>query len=231
MCGRYALAQAGVEIEDELDVHVWDGEPLAAPNYNIAPTTMAPVIPAVAERQLRMMRWGLIPAWAKEPTIGSRMINARAETITEKPSFRNLVREHRCVVIASGYFEWQRTPNGKVPHYIQAGAGGLMLFAGLWTEWTRGPTPLTTFTIITTAPAASLAEIHDRMPAILPRAAAERWLAPDCDREEAVSLLCPAAEPLRAHAVSTAVNSPRENGPHCLAPAPEAGTQPSLFGG
>jgi putative SOS response-associated peptidase YedK len=175
------------------------------------------------------MRWGLVPQWARDEQIGNRLINARAETLRDKPAFRHLVAGGRCLVPASGYYEWQAQPGRKVPHYIHAADGHLLLFAALCDTWrsTAGE-PLLSYTIITTTPADAIRHLHDRMPVILDRPAADAWL--DCrgtPAEHAAALLRPATRPLAAHPVSTLVNNVRHDAPDCLAPA--AAGPPELF--
>jgi putative SOS response-associated peptidase YedK len=177
--------------------------------YNIAPTQDVPVIVRQSPNRIVMMRWGLIPHWAKDESIGTKMINARAETITEKPSFKRLLPSKRCIVPASGYYEWQATKNGKQPYYIQAEDGEYLPFAGLYTTWKNAEgTEILSFTIITTEPTVNLQAIHNRMPVILEPKAEEVWLDPDVtDPGELTPLLHPyAVRALSFYPVSKAVN-------------------------
>ena len=166
-----------------------------------------------------MMRWGLIPHWAKDESIGTKMINARAETITEKVSFKGLLPSKRCIVPASGYYEWQKTDNGKQPYYIHADAGEYLPFAGLYTTW-KNPEGIEiySFTIITTAPTVNLKAIHDRMPVILEPKAEEVWLDPDViDPKELTPLLHPyAVGALDFYPVSKAVNRAGHDSPELI---------------
>ncbi len=174
---------------------------------------------------VEFFRWGLIPGWAKDPAIGHRMINARAETLAEKPSFRTPLRRRRCLILADGFYEWRKDPGGKTktPMYIRLSNGAPFAFAGLWDLW-RGPddSPVTSCTIITTSPNDLLAPIHNRMPVILPADAYEQWLDPD---EQPADRLTPLLNPypareMTAHAVSRTVNNPRTDSPDCVKPAP-----------
>ncbi|MGD8725986.1 MAG: SOS response-associated peptidase, partial [Gemmatimonadales bacterium] len=165
--------------------------------------------------------WGLIPSWAKDPTIGNRMINARAETVATKPAFEGAFKHRRCLIPADGFYEWQKTGSRKQPYYIGRRDGSVFAFAGLWERWAdEGHDPIETFTIITTTPNDLLAPIHDRMPVILPTDRYDEWLDPANTETEALqSLLGPApAADLTATPVSTYVNSPHNEGPECVRP-------------
>jgi putative SOS response-associated peptidase YedK len=184
MCGRFALTQTDEEKLVET-FSLGGALPDLSPRYNIAPTQPVATVMYDAERgenRLVLMRWGLIPSWAKDPRIGSKMINARGETVHEKPSFRAALRKRRCLVIADGFYEWQAQPDGpKQPMFITLPDRQLFGIAGLyefWTEPESGDT-LTTCTIITTTPNELLAQVHTRMPVILPRASYVAWLNPD----------------------------------------------------
>jgi putative SOS response-associated peptidase YedK len=223
MCGRFAfyspreavLAVFGVEFPQDF-----------APRYNIAPTQDVAAIRCDAHgaRQPAMLRWGLIPSWARDPAIGNRMINARGETLAEKPAFRSAFRRRRCLVLASGFYEWRGTDRGKQPYYIAAADGRPIAFAGLWERWEKGERPVETCTIVTTGANRVLRELHDRMPVILAPEAAIEWLAQDAPAERLAGLLQPAAdELLAARPVSRAVNSPAHEGPELIvARIPEA---------
>ena len=166
------------------------------------------------------MKWGLIPFWAKDPKIGSRMINARAETVAEKPAFRNALKKRRCLVLADGYYEWQKTPVGKRPFRIVMRSGEPFAFAGLWETW-KDPegNVIPSCTIITTAANDFLAPIHNRMPIILPREKEERWLDTGFDDQATLtSVLIPhPGEDMDAYEVSTMVNYARNDGPEVIA--------------
>jgi putative SOS response-associated peptidase YedK len=217
MCGRFTL------ITDIQTVAAIFGVPAtleAQPRYNIAPSQDVVSILRNGSAHLEWLRWGLIPSWAAEETIGSRMINARAETLAEKPSFKRLLRTRRCLIVADGFYEWQRHQNGKTPMYITLRDRAPFAFAGLWDQWSdaEGRT-LRTCTIVTTEPNELLAPIHNRMPVILPRTACERWLDPTVREPEALlPLLRPyPAEEMQARPVSRLVNDPRNEGAALLA--------------
>jgi putative SOS response-associated peptidase YedK len=200
-----------------LDVEVMEYEP----SYNVAPTQ--PVLTVTLDDNVRsghFMKWGLIPSWAKDASIGSRMINARAETVAERPSFRAAFRRRRCLVLADGFFEWKRVGNRRIPMRISLKSHEPFAFAGLWETWRnpKGDTVLSC-TIITTRANDDISEIHDRMPVILPRGADEPWLDPEAPLEIVSGLLTPYEDgQLEAVEVSTLVNSPRNNVPETLAP-------------
>ncbi len=221
MCGRFTLT----ELEPDMLVEIFNlsGDvPPLAPRYNIAPTQpVATVIRDSGANRLAIMRWGLIPSWAKDPAIGSRMINARGETVHEKPSFRAAFKRRRCLVLADGFYEWQKQDSGpKQPVFITLNDRQPFGFAGLWEQWTDGATgdEVVTCTIITTTPNDLLRPIHNRMPVILPRAHYAPWLATDeRDAEALLPLLRPyPAEEMTAWPVSTRVNSPANDDPSLI---------------
>lgn len=229
MCGRFSLSQTADEIMDVFEASHWDQEALYTPSFNIAPSQYAPVLRATAEGvALAAMHWGLIPHWAKERSIGYRMINARIETIREKAAYRSLVRNNRCVVPAEGYYEWQRCGARKVPFFIQ-GPDPLMCFAGLWSVW-RGPSgDIWSFSIVTRPPVEDISCVHDRMPAVLTEEQRARWLAEPMGGDELIDELRTCAVPgLQCYAVSSYVNKPGNGGPRCMAPVDSA-NQPELF--
>lgn len=216
MCGRYALLADPADLVEGFDMH-GPSMPLDfRPSYNAAPSQLMPVVLLESGRRIiRLHRWGLIPSWAKDPSVGNQLINARAETIAEKPSFRNAFKKHRCLVPASGFFEWAKTAAGKVPHFIRPRDGGLIAFAGLWESWTDpAGEPMHSYTIVTTGPNATMAGIHDRMPVILPREHYDAWLDVTRPADAALALLRPAPDDaLEAYPVSRQVNSPAVNEP------------------
>ena len=173
------------------------------------------------ERRLEMLRWGLIPPWADESQIGSRMINARAETAPEKPSFRRAFRVRRCLIPADGFYEWKRTNGSKQPYYIHMKDERPFAFAGLWESWNDNSGPaIRSCTILTTGPNALVAGVHDRMPVILPAGSYDAWLDPEAERDELAALLAPYPEDeMEAYPVSRFVNSPSNNDPRCIEPA------------
>jgi putative SOS response-associated peptidase YedK len=168
-----------------------------------------------------VLRWGLIPPWADDPQIGSRMINARSETAPGKPSFRRAFRERRCLIPADGFYEWQRTNGAKQPYFIHMEGRGPFAFAGLWESWSKGGEgEVRTCTILTTEANALVGEIHDRMPVILAADAYDVWLDPASERDELTGLLAPYPEDeMEAYPVSRFVNSPQNNDPRCIEPA------------
>lgn len=202
------------------------------PRYNIAPTQDVPVIPnTITEidsdnntRKLEFFKWGLIPSWAKDAKIGSRMINARSETLSEKPSFRNAYKRRRCLILADGYYEWVPTPGEKTkqPVYIRLKSKEPFTFAGLWEQWKPEWTdkPFLSCTIITCSPNPMLAEIHHRMPVILHQENHEEWLAPGEQPKENLQHLLTAypGEELEAYPVSKFVNKPMNDSPECIEP-------------
>ena len=221
MCGRFSQAQIA-----ELDREVFEllSVPRLEPRYNIAPTQDAAVIRTgrTRGRELVPLRWGLIPSWAKDPAIGNRMINARAETLAEKPAFRDAFAERRCLVPADGFYEWEKLRHRKQPHYVRVGGGRVFAFAGLWERWWDRVSgeQQETFTIVTTEPNALLAPIHNRMPAIVAPEDYGRWLEPENrDPSSLMGLLAPyPPEQMSAYPVSTYVNKPENEGPECVRP-------------
>lgn len=223
MCGRYAFFSPVEAMRRAFAVA--DPPPLE-PRYNIAPTQQVPVIrqSEPGQRNVALLHWGLIPAWARERSIGNRMINARAETLADRPAYRAAFRKRRCLVAADGWYEWQATAGGKQPWFITARAEGPLGFAGLWESW-RDPQsgePLESCTIVTTDAVAPIAQIHRRMPAVLPPEAYAAWLDPSAQDPEALSALLGsgAGALLRAWPVSREVNDPRHQGPALVEPLP-----------
>ncbi|AGY60231.1 SOS response-associated peptidase [Gloeobacter kilaueensis] len=218
MCGRFALYSSAEELAEAFALS--ELPPVAA-RYNIAPTQPVVAIrsDASGERRAVFLRWGLIPAWAKDPTIGNRLINARAETIAEKPAFRSAFKYRRCLIPASGFYEWQRTGNKKQPFYIHPHGDRPFAFAGLWEHWQEpGGSELETCTILTTAANQQTKAIHDRMPVILESQSYELWLDTSVQKPQVLlPLLVPySAGQIEIYPVSTAVNNPANDGPLCL---------------
>ena len=244
MCGRYATARNPDDLVEEFGIDRVAVEEQLAPNYNVAPTD--PVYAVVEridkenkqqppQRQLRVVRWGLVPSWAKDPKIGSRLINARAETLAEKPAFRKAFASRRCLLPADGYYEWYAdddatdTPKKgakKQPFFIHNRGGGIVPMAGLYEFWRDTDAPegsdpwLWSCTVITTEAADDLGRIHDRMPMLVEPQNWDKWLDPRIDDQDVLQqLLVPAAPGrLEAYAVSTEVNDVRNNGPELIAP-------------
>ncbi len=231
MCGRYHLT---TPIEGLRQLFLFEELPNLAPRYNIAPTQAVPVIRRGAEdgrRHFALLRWGLIPSWAKDAGIGSRMINARAESVADKPAFRSAFRRRRCLVPADGFFEWQKREEGKQPFRIARPDGGAFAFAGLWERWRdpAGDGPVESFTIITTDANAQLRPIHERMPVILDPEAFDLWLDPQAPLDGLQALLGPYREEgLIAIPISTRVNNVRFDDAAVLVPE-EAPVQQSLL--
>jgi putative SOS response-associated peptidase YedK len=189
--------------------------------YNIAPQMHMPIIVANSPNRLDIMRWGLVPAWAKDERGGYKTINARAETVAERPAYRAALRYHRCLVPANGFYEWRTTGRGKQPYFIHLPGEPLFAFAGLYDVWhSPDGTELRTYTILTCAPNDLMAPIHNRMPVILPRESEAAWLDPQETRTASVlPLLQPyPAQAMAAYPVSTAVNSPQNEGAALIAP-------------
>jgi putative SOS response-associated peptidase YedK len=214
MCGRYSFAIEDALIQERFGIRVRTA--IYKARYNCAPTQNLAVITNDAPDTLKYFRWGLIPSWAKEPSIGSKLINARAETLLEKPSFRNSFRNRRCLVPATGFFEWKRDA-AKTPFHIGLKNGDPFCFAGLWDQWvSQDGEIIHSFTIITTAPNKLTEQIHDRMPVILYREDEQRWISPQPD-PSLVELLKPyTAEMMESWPVSALVNSPKNELPEII---------------
>jgi len=218
MCGRYGLFCRPDVIAETFRVTV--GIDLA-PRYNIAPTQGAPVIragePGGAAR-LGLLRWGLIPPWARGLSIGSRMINARAETLGQKPSFRAAFKKRRCLVPADGFYEWKKNRDGKQPFFIRMKSNKPLAFAGVWERWDHPGGEVESFAIVTCEANDLLRPLHDRMPVILPPETWDRWLDPAGEDTAALQkLLTPyLSGPMDAYPVGTAVNSPAHDGPELI---------------
>ena len=219
MCGRYTVSNPGEILPELLGS---EDAPEMAARYNVAPTQSAPVVVAGEDgsRRVVSMRWGLVPYWARDSDFGNRTINARAETVAEKPAFRDSFKRRRCLVAADGFFEWQKVPGGKQPYLIRLDGGEPIAFAGLWDRW-HGPLGrvLETFTVLTTTPNGLVSPIHDRMPVILPAQARDRWLDREADLAGLGALLVSyPEEAMEAVAVSDFVNKPANDSLECLQP-------------
>lgn len=220
MCGRKTLTEDMQSIIEELAIQEWEDPDNYLPSYNIAPTQTSPILIDDGVRRVKSMRWGLIPSWSKDMSFSARMINARAETLLEKPSFRNLLPNKRCIVITDGYYEWQKAVSGKQPYYIHHPESRLLPIAGLWDKWLdKEGKPVLSYTVITTTPQSVLAFIHDRMPVILAPESLDKWLQTANNPAQTVlPLLQPYREKLEAYPVSKMVNSPANNSPACAQP-------------
>jgi putative SOS response-associated peptidase YedK len=221
MCGRFTLTVDPAQLKEAFP---WlEAPPELPPSYNIAPSQPVAVIANNNADQVDFFKWGLVPSWAKDSSIGNRMINARAESLVEKPSFRTAFRRRRCLVLADGFYEWQKDPGGKtkIPMYIRMTAQKPFAFAGLWESWNAPDgSLLLSCAIITTSPNPLVASIHDRMPVILSEDAYSLWLDPE---ERLPTDLQPLLRPypeeeMIAFPVSRLVNSPHNNLPDCIQP-------------
>jgi putative SOS response-associated peptidase YedK len=218
MCGRYVLAEINALAER---FHVTADPSSLAPRYNVAPTQTMPVVVKQSPNRLVAMRWGLVPSWAKDGKTEQSLINARAESLAQKPTFCRLLLSKRCLVPANGFYEWKQEAGGKVPHYITLKDGALFAFAGLYDHWTDAQgADVYSYTIITTEPNALMASIHNRMPAILSQDEEEFWLNPDeTEASRLLPLLKPyPAEMMQARPVSRAVNNVRNDTSTLLQP-------------
>ena len=220
MCGRYTLTLDPAELQDLFGLSEPPPTGLT-PRYNIAPSQSVAVVANHESRKLELFRWGLIPVWAKDPKIGNQMINARAETVAEKPAFRAAFKKRRCLILADGFYEWKRGATPKTPMYFQLEGGRPFAFAGLWETWTSPDRGLLhSCTIITTSANELVAPIHDRMPVILAPEAYPAWLSPgELPAPEALGLLQPyPPAKMSVRAVSQLVNSPSHDSPECVRP-------------
>ena len=224
MCGRYAIY--GPVSRANRDIIEFLGEELAfQPTYNAAPTQNLPVLRLNAQggRELTLLRWGLVPSWAKDPAIGARMINARSETVAEKPAFRTAFRRRRCLVPMCGFYEWQKRRERKVPHFVRLLNAEVFAAAGLYEHWTgkEGAGSIESYTILTTSANEMMRTVHDRMPVILHERDYDMWLDPrNEDTGSLDGLLGPfPAEEMHAYPVSTRVNNTRNNEPALVEPA------------
>ena len=222
MCGRFALTVDPSDLQEAFPEFSFPAQ--AAPRFNIAPSQPILAVPNDGTNKADFFVWGLIPSWAKDPAIGGRLINARAETLAEKPAFRSAYKYHRCLIFADGFFEWQAQPGekSKVPHFIRLKSGKPFAFAGLWEHW-QSPdgSEVKSATIITTEPNELMTPIHNRMPVILPEEACAQWIDPSpqpSSRFQSLLIPYPIGE-LEAFPVSTLVNSPGNDRPEVLTPA------------
>ncbi|QPJ63521.1 MAG: SOS response-associated peptidase [Candidatus Nitronauta litoralis] len=219
MCGRYSLSKSIKEIAEHFKSPLIEIGPW--PRFNIAPTQSLPVVTEGQDGfEIQLMKWGLVPHWAKDASLGSRMINARAETVAEKPSFRDAFKSKRCLIPCDGFYEWVAGEDGKTPHYIHMKGGQLFALAGIWSEWTKGETPLQTYSIITTEANEYLTPLHHRMPVILKPDQYSEWMQKAASKTDLLSLLNPLKEDaLEYFPVSKLVNSPKNDSAECIFPA------------
>jgi putative SOS response-associated peptidase YedK len=230
VCGRVTQTDPS-RVASELSITGTVPDLGAEPRFNIAPSQLVPVVRLFSEREgrrLDLLRWGLVPSWAKDVTIGNKLINARVESAAEKSAFRGAFHTRRCLVVVDGFYEWQRQGRTKQPFHFRSESGELLVMAGLWERWTSPDGEIVeTFTIVTKASEDRVKDIHDRMPAILSREHQQEWLDPG--RHEAMSLrglLAMPSPPLVATPVGTRVNKPEYDAPDCIEPVE---LQPGLF--
>ena len=248
MCGRYAASRSPDDLVVEFEAVVAEGQKPLPADYNVAPTKDVYVVRQKKERdaegaltggthrELRTVRWGLVPSWAKDASVGNRLLNARVESLTEKPAFRTAARARRCLVPADGWFEWAKRLDSpaKQPYFVTPQDGSFLAFAGLWEVWGRGDDRLYTCTVVTAPAVGALVEIHPRMPLVLPPERWAAWLDPAREDVEALAQPTPpeVVEALELRPVSTAVNNVAHNGPELVARAEgvsEPADQPALF--
>jgi putative SOS response-associated peptidase YedK len=218
VCGRFSLTQSGEAIAQTFQLLAL---PNLTPRYNIVPSQQVATIIQPTQREFRWMQWGLIPSWSKDRKIGNKLINARAETLAEKPSFRNAFKRRRCLIIADGFYEWQKLEKCKQPYYIKMQDGKLFAFAGLWENWkSLEGEEITSCTIITTSANSLMEPIHDRMPVILSPEDCDRWLDSSVsDTKLLQNLLTPYnSDEMQAFPVSSTVNSPANDRAECINP-------------
>jgi len=230
MCGRYVLKTLLQSVMDLFSAVPEQSDLFTTPRFNIAPTQDLPVIrlDEQGHRRIALLRWGLIPSWANDPAIGNRMINARAETVAEKPAFKRAFEHRRCIIPADGFYEWKKLGKAKQPFYVHRSDDRPLGLAGLWERWRRDDKMIDSFTILTTSANDLMRPIHDRMPVIIPAAEYGTWLNPRAAPAELLPLLRPSDDAtLIATPVSTRVNSPKNDDAGCIEGAESA--PPSLF--
>jgi putative SOS response-associated peptidase YedK len=226
MCGRFTLTRPNTEIAEEFGLPEVPGW---RPRYNVAPTQQVLAVRKMeAGRVAALLRWGLVPPWSASLAGAALLINARAETVAQKPAFRAALKKRRCLIPADGFYEWKTDGRNKLPHLFSLIDGGLLALAGLWEAWEKDGERVESVCLLTTEANEVVQAAHDRMPVILPPEARKLWLDPVCDLGVVQSLLCPyPASAMQCRRVGAAVNSVRNEGPECLeAPAP---IQRSLF--
>jgi putative SOS response-associated peptidase YedK len=220
MCGRYTLRTPAAAVARAFQV---DETPSLFPRYKIAPTQSVPIVRQAASREMVLARWGLVPSWASDLSIGYKLINARSETAASKPSFRSAFKQRRCLVVADGFYEWLKIGKEKQPYHIRMKDDGPSALAGLWERWqVPEGEPVESFTILSTEANELMKPLHDRMPVILAPWDYDRWIDPRSrEVDELQSLLVPCPDEwLTATPVSTYVNNAKHEGPKCLEPVP-----------
>lgn len=228
MCGRYVSTRDPGKLAAEFDAVDATGDAAVSEDYNVAPTkSVLSVVQRHAERSIRVMRWGFVPKWAKDRSIGNRMINAKAETAATKPAFRSAIKYHRCLLPADGWYEWKREDVGKQPYFMTLADGSSLAFAGIWATWHTPDTetPVVSCAILTTSAVGELRDVHDRMPLLLSRDTWNRWLDPEIG--DVTGLLAgPSPEVvagLELRPVSSQVNNVRNNGAELIERVPGPG--------
>lgn len=226
MCGRFQLSVKGKQISERFNVEVFDE--MYKPSYNSAPSQNLPVITNVEPGQLSLFKWGLVPFWAKDPRIGNKLINTRAETITDKPAFKNALAKRRCLVPANGFYEWRKSD--KTPFRIFLKTAELFAMAGIWETWKDAEgKPIHSFSIITTTPNALMEKLHNRMPVILSPENEAAWLHEN-EVEKLKELLAPFdSDKMEAYPISAKVNSPAINNEEIIEQVDMIGGQQSIF--
>lgn len=216
MCGRFTQTKSKQDIKKRFNVKKVAEE--VVPMFNISPDLYIPVILNETPDEVTVAKWGLVPSWSKEEKSPYSMINARAETLNEKPAYKRLIKTRRCLIIADSFYEWKKTPEKKIPHRILLKNEELFAFAGLWDLWEKEGKKITSCTIITTSPNKLTAPIHDRMPVILEKEQEREWLRNN-EIERVINLLHPyEANDMKAYTISTAVNNPSNNSEEILKP-------------
>jgi putative SOS response-associated peptidase YedK len=219
MCGRYTRHYTWEQVREFLDLRFPDELGLRE-TYNVAPTHRAPIVRLRgADRELELATWGLVPPWADDPAVGVKMFNARAETVAEKPAYREAYRRRRCVVPVSGFFEWPKGSHLNQPHYFTRADEEIMCLAGLWERWDKGEGELETFTVITTEANETVSPIHPRMPVVLEPGEIGRWLGASERDDDPHALLRPAAAGvIQSWPVAPGVGDVRRDGPELITP-------------
>ncbi|MEL7038167.1 MAG: SOS response-associated peptidase [Cyanobacteria bacterium J06592_8] len=221
MCGRFSLTCSAEQLSATFELsEIHD----FTPRYNIAPTQLIATVKIDSQsekRELNWMRWGLIPSWSKDTKMAAKLINARVETITEKPSFRNAIRQRRCLILADGFYEWKKQEDRKQPYYFQQDSHQPFAFAGIWEQW-KSPEneDIISCTILTTEATGEMCSIHHRQPIIVPKAIYSQWLDPNLTKPQDILPLLTSQPSLSYYPVKTTVNSPKHDTADCIQPSP-----------